>query len=261
MPRPPSHQDSDMGMTSDNNNGAPQEDPTPETWVPPVWLLGDTTSSKRPHGRLFKLSIRPVPAAVKDTIMQQIKHEEPEKEEQKARMLRQKLQDQKYKQHAAKTRLETVQKKKEKALQDVRQKSKEEAEKKLQQLEESMRSTFEQEQEEKDTEWRTRIQEECEKERKRSLEKLQEKERKEDEVAAVTKRSKLEKVTEKEQDAAASQAAAKEEIERLQKETETLNHDRLEIVWLLKRVIKAEEKQKAGLQGKPQARPVAPKQA
>lgn len=264
MPRPPSHQDSGSltprdggGTTSDNV----PENSTPETWVPPVWLLGDTSSSKRPHGRLLKLSVRPVPVAVRDAIKQSIKHEEPEKEEHKARLLRAKLQDQKVKQENVTKRLENVREKKEKALQDARKKAAEEAQKKLQQLEESMRSTFEQEQEERDQEWRQRIQEECDEERKRSLEKLQEKERKEDEVAAIAKRAKLDKASEKVQEAVSSQETAGDEIERMQKDIETYNQNRLEIVWLLKRVIKAEEKQKAALQGNPQVKTVAPKQA
>ena len=148
MPRPPSHQDSGSftprdGGTSDN--GQQQEDPT--TWVPPVWLLGDTTSSKRPHGRLFKLQMHAVPSAIRDAIQQTIHPDEPEKEEHKARILRQKLQDQKRKQQTAKNRLESVREKKEQAFKDVRQLREEEAQKSLQQLEESLRSNFELEQE------------------------------------------------------------------------------------------------------------------
>lgn len=263
MPRPPLHQDSgsvtprDGGASSDHG----QEDPTPETWVPPVWLLGDTTSSKRPHGRLFKLNLAPVPAAIRDVIAQNIKNEEPEKEENRARMLRQKLQDQKRKQQTASNRLETLREKKEQALQDVRELREEEAKKSLQQLEEVMRSSFEKEQEEKDHAWRERVQEECERERKRALEELEEKERKEDEELAAAKKQKLEKAAEEEKEAALQEEKAQKEIENLKKEIETLNHNKMELIWLMKRVIKAEEKQKAAIQAKFSARPVAPKQA
>lgn len=260
MPRPPLHQDSgsltprDAAASSDH-----AEDPTPETWVPPVWLLGDTTSAKRPHGRLFKLNLAPVPTAIRDAIAQNVKHEEPEKEEHKARMLRQKLQDQKRKQQTVANRLETLREKKEKALQDVREKRQEESKKFLQQLEESMRSAFEKEQEEKDLSWRQRVKEECEEERKRALEELEEMERKEDEENSNAKKAKIEKHAQEEKEAAAAEAAAKTEIDGLQKQIETLNHNKAEIVWLLKRVIKAEEKQKAGLNAKGQTQPVAPK--
>lgn len=245
-------------MTSD---GQHTDDPTPETWVPPVWLLGDTTSSKRPHGRMFKLHVNPVPADVQNAIQQTVQSEEPEKEEQKARILRLKLQDQKRKQQTAKNRLESVREKKEQAIKDVRQLREEEIQKSLQQLEETLRSNFEQEQEEQDQAWRQRVQDECEQEKKRSLEELEEKERKEDDQAKEAKKAKLEKTAQEEQEASATQKSGEEEIEGLQKRIESLNHNRLEIVWLLKQVIKAEEKQKAGLQAKPQARSMAPKQA
>mmetsp|Transcript_19135 Transcript_19135/g.36242 ORF Transcript_19135/g.36242 Transcript_19135/m.36242 type:complete len:265 (-) Transcript_19135:27-821(-) len=264
MPRPPSQQDSFSitprdGGTSDGQQQS--DDPTPETWVPPVWLLGDTTSSKRPHGRLFKLQMQPVPSAIRDAIQQTIQTEEPEKEEHKARILRQKLQDQKRKQLIANNRLESVREKKEQALKDVRQLREEEAKKSLEQLEESLRSNFELEQEEQDQQWRQRVNEECEEEKKRSLQELEEKERKEDEEARAAKKGKLEKTAQEEQEASATQESSKEEIEGLQKEIETLNHNRLEIVWLLKQVIKAEEKQKAKFQANPQAKPLATKQA
>ena len=261
MPRPPSHQDSGSYTPRDGGNSDGQQQADEWTFVPPAWLLGDTTSSKRPHGRLFKLQMQPVPSAIRDAIRQTIQTEEPEKEEQKARILRQKLQEQKRKQLAAKHRLESVREKKEQALKDVRQLKEQEAQKSLEQLEESLRSNFELEQEEQDQQWRQRVNEECEQEKKRSLEELEEKERKEDEEARAAKKGKLDKATQEEQEASATHESSKEEIEGLQKEVDTLNHNRLEIVWLLKQVIKAEEKQKAGLQTKPQARPVANKQA
>lgn len=263
--------------------GGGTEEPTPETWVPPVWLLGDTTSSKRPHGRVFKLGVgnsktNAVPAAIRNAIIQHVvkqrqqqqvpgggddddRQEPPEREEHKARLLRAKYQEQVRKQQAASQRVTAVQEAKAGALQEIRVRRRQESQRVLQQTEDSMRSAFEKEQEEKDHAWRQRVQEECAQDKKRALDELEDQERREDEQAAVAKKAKLEAAAVLEKEAAAAEEAAHNEIAALQKEVETMNHNRLEIVWLLKRVIKAEEKQKAMIQAKLQARPVAPKQA
>jgi hypothetical protein len=240
-------------MSSDNGGNADQDHQTPETWQPPAWLLGnDSATGAKRHkshgGRLFKIQVPPVPTAVRDLIQQSMPQEESEKDEQKVRLMRLKLIDQTQKHKAAQDRLEAVRKKKEQAVIDSQKEREAQVQQKLQQLEDSMRSTFEQEQEEKDQAWRQQVQKECDQELKRAIDQLEEEHKKEDEQAKKARMEQDESTKEEDKQAMAAQNKLKEEIEALQKEKESLVHNRAELIWLVKKTIKAEEKQKAELQ-------------
>jgi hypothetical protein len=247
---------------ADTSSNTREANNTATAWTPPVWLLGEA-ASKRPHGRLFRLSVPAVPEVMRDRIAQELPSalEAPEREVTKARLLRLKVQEQGRKQEAAQERLATIRRNQEQASQDVRDLREKEMKKHVKQVEDQLRQSFANEQKEKDQAWRLTVQDECAVSHKRALAELEDQEREKDVEVEAAKKAKLEQVAEEEKVAAESSRQAQEETESLDKEVETLNQNRLEIVWLLKRVIKAEEKQKASLQSKPLARTVTSKQA
>ena len=258
MPRLNSQESGSLTPAPSEVGGSTMDEPTPETWVPPTWLLGET-SSKRPHGRVFKLKIPAVPAAVRDAI-QQGQAIVTDKDEQKARLLRLKLHEQRHKRAKAQRAAQALQATRERKLEELRNQRTAQVQQTLQQLEDSLRGAFEQEQEEKDQAWRQAISDQCAAERQRSLQELQAKEALEDEERAKAKKARLAKANEKTPEQANAEAAVRAALDELETKKAELQHKRGELIWLVKKTIKAEEKQKAGLQN-PASRSLASKQA
>ena len=227
-------------------------------WTPPAWLFSESTSAPLGEGTgsarrnsnhpYFSAPIPPVPPAVRTAIEAQLtgKGQYPQEKKQ-INQLSVKLSDQRQKLAAAQEKVAQLEAEKEQGLRDIRMIQEENTQKALAKVEREMRQQFRRDRDMKEQAAKQALQAEFD-ERKRQR---QAQYKLEDEEAA-RKRQKSEadvleavKLSESIQEKRKHVAEKREQVLAIKAKLEGLHDTRSEIVWLLKQVIKAEEKKKA----------------
>jgi len=265
MGRPPSLQSSfNSGNinTNSNDSAAP-----PRPWTPPLWLTGEKEKTNAKRVRQFTLPIPPIsPETYKAVVSQISKQQQPfMQEKQQLNQLQAKLADQRAKVQAAQARIRAVEQAKEEGLRDIRELRQQETQTALENIEKKLRSKHEKETRERETQWKKDIEEECNANRKRLREQQEEQvkqQQDQEEKEPEEKKQKLDDDNKTESKPLKSDEK-KKELAELEKKLDNLNENRTEMIWLLKQVIKAEEKQKAKSSDnkKPEPRITTSKQA
>lgn len=264
------------------------------------WLFsasGKTQDLQQQHKRrrFFEIDIPAIPEPVHHAIAKKIKQEQSVRftqQEHKIRQLKAKLADQRSKAEGARSFLQELEQSKEDGLKDIEKLRKEEIEKTIAQKQKALRDSHEQEIQKMETEYMEKLEKECHAEADRKSQERMKKIQEEEEAAAAAAKaeqekpnaddaeaplSKLPKVVassseeaeegEEIEDEAKQQPTLykseilKKEVEELKATVEKANENRTELIWLLKQIIKAEEKQRAGMANKPNAQISASKQA
>jgi hypothetical protein len=228
-------------------------------WMPPAWLgtehsstapsmEGNHSASRRKkNSPYFSVPMKAVPAAVRQAMEEKLTGlGQYSKEKKHIHQLTAKLSDQKYRLAALQSKIVALEQEKERGLKDIRINQEEKMQKSLEKLEKDMRLQFQKERDDRDQAWKQALDDEFS-ERKRQRQeqyKLEDDEadRKrsalEDSVADSAKNSETVQMLEK----VANER--REELALQQAKLDGLHETRSEIVWLLKQVIKAEDKNK-----------------
>ena len=247
--------------TGSNNNN--------QSWTPPLWLssssgggvAGDQkqVSSSRGSGGskqqhpLFCIAVPTVPQRTYHAVARQIRktsNSQQSAEQQQIRKLALALQEQRRKAAAAQEMVQQLQQHKTQGLEDIRVQREQEASKIVAAMERRLRDEYEEQAKERKLVWKRKIEEECDNERKRLRKEAKEEEK--EPTKQAKKPHEEAKLPAKEQEqpkATAESNVIRDHLAELQKEVECLEKNRTEMIWLLKQVIKAEEKQKAKLLG------------
>jgi len=251
---------------SDNNNNSSSAAAAAaanktRAYTPPLWLTGE----KQPHRAVkFSVPIPPAPAGIRAAVAKAVRVVPFSEERMNLSNLKSKLADDRDRVRAVEAEIAKLERKKERGLRDIREKRREETAAALKALEKEMTAKHEKEVREYELGWKKEIEEECNRKRKAQNQereaKLKEEEQKEEEA----KRRKLESIAaaaERQHEPSERLRALRTDLETQKKALDALQEKRTEIVWLLKQVIKAEEKQKSKMEKKPEAKTLASKQA
>lgn len=253
MPRSTTSRDND----STTKNSSESEDNQNKPWTPPLWLLSSTDQkhAARVAGRsnvIFRRTIPAIPAKQQKALYQAVRQQfprrhrnKPHAEEQQIRNFQNKIKEQRRKARDLQDKLEELEQLKEQKLKDIRKARQEEARKALDALEVKMREEFAAQVQERKSEWKRALEEECQIQRKRLGEELESKRKKRKEEFEAKKASEAQQASVEQEKETLESDGLKTELEDLKGKVESLNESKTEMIWLLKQVIKAEEKQKA----------------
>lgn len=230
----------------------PSTDSGDRPWSPPLWLVGER---QVPKPRSVSVPLPPIAPTVKAHIQLAIKQKlSPfHAEQQEIDYWKAKYNGQTQRVHNLQNKLAQLEQRKEQGLLDLRERQKSETAASLRIWEESLTKKYEQECEQTRKAWRKSLEDECREKRKDAL---QGKRKALQDEFRVSKRPRIESVPSTE-----LVHEKQTELQELQHQVDELQETRTEMVWLLKQVIKAEEKHK-GMDKKPQAaKTMASKQA
>lgn len=253
------------GGTGTNNNSAAnscnneqQQDKhmMNATYTPPLWLTGETKSSRSSTNKdllhnkksKFTISLPVVPKLVRNRIQKFLQDNETPYAHEKKQILnlQLKLQEQQKRVKQIETKIVTLKQKKDVGLKDIRDVRKKETVAALEKLEKRMIDEHDVQEKEHETKWLDGIKNDYDKKRK-----LEEQDREKEYQAVEEKeiQKKKQKLQELEMESKRKVSErlekAKSELDASKKTLDNYQEKRTEIVWLLKQVIKAEEKQKA----------------
>uniref|UniRef100_A0A6U3DBG4 Uncharacterized protein n=1 Tax=Entomoneis paludosa TaxID=265537 RepID=A0A6U3DBG4_9STRA len=278
------------GSGGEANNGANISNTTGVDGKNPVgsaWLFSN--SGKAPdlqqqhkRRRYFQVNIEPIPSDVQETISKRIRQEKSLRfvqQEQKLKQLRSKLTDQRTKVDQARQWVEELERSKEQGLNDIRTAREEEHHKNMTETAERMKEKHKEVIEKLEEKWKAELEEECKAEverRSRERQKLVEEQEASLEASAAVEseeasdmKAKIgddaeeteEEEGEEKEEAVPRSVALQKEIDQLKAVVEKSNQNRVEMIWLLKQIIKAEEKQNSAMESKPKAKIATSKQA
>ncbi|GKY98270.1 hypothetical protein MPSEU_000784700 [Mayamaea pseudoterrestris] len=228
-------------------------------WTPPAWLFPENSSvpstetvgaggRRNMNHPYLSVSIPPVPLKVRKAIEAKLSGQGQYFHEKKhINQLMAKLADHRHKLAAMQDKVSELEAQKERGLRDIRVMQEEKTQKALEQIEADMRKQFYDDRERKEQTWKRALQDEFDGRKRQRLQQY-----KTEDAEAAQKRIESEaRILDAVEASDAvkairSQAATKRaQWQALQQELETLQETKSEIVWLLKQVIKAEEKNKA----------------
>lgn len=230
------------------------------SYQPPVWLK---RLQKNKPPTAFDISLPGIPPETYKAIQQHIQSQQSPLllEKQEISKLTAQVREEEEQVQELKLQLEEMSQNKEQSLEDIRIQREEETRKKIEQYEKTRRSQYEKERNERYQKWKDNIEEECrEKIRKRKLE--QESDVKDDanmEDAEPDSNTSEKQIKEGQAQASSLDSTEsptelpalkseekRKEVQELKRSLEKLTEQRSEMIWLLKQVIKAEEKHKKG---------------
>lgn len=236
--------------TNANNNTSNSVLLRRQDYNPPLWLTGETSirpsgaGGSRHHKPRFTIPVPAAPPQVRARIQKALQVPLAQEKKQIAH-LKSKLADQQKRIKAATAKVKQLEQKKERGIQDIRNVRKEEIATSLASLEKQMMEKHSQTEKELEMKWKQDIEEECNKKRREKQEEMKRKLRERDEIETKRKKQKMESLeAESMRQTSKRTEEANTELAELKRNVDELQHKRTEIVWLLKQVIKAEEKQK-----------------
>lgn len=225
-------------------------------WAPPAWLLPDQPtataldgSNNRRNMSHYYLSvpIPPVPPAVRKAIEAKVaESSDYSQEKNQKNYLTTKLCEQRLRVDELRNKITYLEAQKEQGLDDIRSARNEKTNKLLEKIEADLRQQFYNERRKRKEAMEKSLREEHDARRKRRRDQY----KKEDDEAALERQKSEANLIDLVEASASVQALRKEaseksdHISRLKSKLESLQETRSEIVWLLKQVIKAEEKNK-----------------
>lgn len=222
-----------------------------EPWTPPLWILSTdprhaarvaALGSRSQVNPMFRLKAAQIEAKAYQAIKSRIAGTTPREQEPAFRKKYQlKIQGKQRKVADHEAALEELLEKKNESLDDIQNVRRQEMEKEIKAMETKLRKEHQAKVKERKKQWESQIEAEFEDRRKR-LKRDQESRRVEREEARAnakaTEEEELPKINE-------DTERMKRELADIKAEIEQLNDRKSEMIWLLKQVIKAEEKQKA----------------
>lgn len=228
--------------------GRPPHSPRP--WAPPTGMVHSGVS-KTNHNktRSFYFDIPPVPPEVANVIKSRASsNTNPFAAQQnRIRALTNKLQDQQKKAKTAQAKITELELQKQESLQQIRESNQAEMSKNVQSVERKLRARHAKEAAVEKQAFEQELNRECEVRRKRFRDELVLQEEEDEQAQKATKTMEASEtataVEKLEQPSRSAALLAEAETELAQ--VETLKESRAEMIWLLKQVIKEEEKRKA----------------
>ena len=248
MPRPPSYSNSFSDTRSSDN------DEPPKSWTPPLWLLSGSdqkfaAAAKVLRGPLFRLPIKPPPTAVAQEIAricQATTRQQPfAAEEEQIRHYQMKLKEQRRKARDGQEQVQVLEQRKQEQLAETKRQCQENSQKVMQEMESQLRADLESRVQEKQQERKRALDLECQAMNQKFQEEQEAKRKKREEEAKKEKEEAETEPKEKEESEQLESDTLKDELGELKGQVDSLNEKKTEMIWLLKQVIKAEEKQKA----------------
>ena len=273
MPRP-SSQTSNSGSTF---SGIP-------SWTPPLFLTGERQPAKPRH---WSIPIPSVDAQTLQAVQQFVTIEPFSSEKKQVATLKTKYADQQKKVQLLQDRLVELETRKEQGIRDIRAAIQEQTEAKIQSVKKELQLNLTKELQQRELEWKQQIEQEYnnkrkleqeEKEKEQEQEHVKKDEKDTTDEPAAKKQKSEETTTNTDSDVELKQKTTNEtqpvappsksqllskELTQLQAALDSLQEQRTETVWLLKQVIKLEEKKKFSDNSdqKPEAKTMASKQA
>lgn len=239
-------------IAAEQTTDAPAEG---EPWTPPLWILSTdprhaarvaAVGSRSQVNPMFRLKASQIEASTYQAIKSRIAGTTSRKKEPAFRKEFQlKIQEGQRKVAEYQQALEELLEKKKESLEDIQTLRTQEMEKEIKTLEQKLRKEHQDKVKERKREWEAQIEAEFEDRRKRLREEQEIRRTERLQARAIVKPTEEVELAEVNEDT----ERLKRELAETKAEIEEMNEHKSEMIWLLKQVIKAEEKQKAQAQG------------